>query len=479
MKFRPSQSLFIFTLLACPLWCAPVTGTWEGVIGKGTHQFRVAFVFQGNKGEYHNIDDGIQGEPMTLESLGDGSFRAKTRGGGRLEVKPVASGKLLVGNFTQGAGPDSQQSLVGEASYPVTLRQGEDFLRPRLLPDGRDQTDYQYTPPPEEGDGWKVGDLNETQAKTEIERIVQKILRHQYPYIHSLLLVKDGKLVLDEYFYGYGPGDPHPIQSITKDVFSLLFGIADGQGLCGPDQKLFDFFPSYRSRPGWEVAKDGITLESLLTMTSGLGCDDFKDSNSCSWKMFSSPDWLEFSLSLPIEGKPGSHFAYCGACLNPLAAIVEKQSGLSVTAFAQTNLFGPLGIQTPTWWEGPLGFHSPAFGLVLKPRDMAKIGLLVLQKGKWNGRQVVPEKWIEESTAPHVPASMAGKKADYGYLWWERNVIHHGEKLRVLDAWGVGGQHIFIVPALDMVCVMTGGNYKNGRLANNSFRIFHEILEAN
>jgi CubicO group peptidase (beta-lactamase class C family) len=194
--------------------------------------------------------------------------------------------------------------------------------------------------------------------------------------------------------------------------------------------------------------------------------------------MVQSPDWLDFSLSLPLSAPPGSRFAYCGACLIPLGAVVEKQSGMALPAFAQKYLFDPLGIQTPTWWEGPRGIHSPAFGLSLKPRDMAKLGLLVLQKGKWNGKQIVPEKWITEATSPHVLEAKTGNKADYGYLWWQRNVQQGKKKWRVFDAWGVGGQHIFIVPELNVVCVLTGGNYKDGGLAKNSFKIFQEVLGA-
>lgn len=487
MRTCPKIPRFLFGpilfLAASCLGAGPAentSGTWEGLMGSGTHAFRVAFVLEEGRGEYHNIDDGIHGEPMTLKWDGK-KLHAQTNGGGTLELHPSQNGKSMTGVFRQGEGKDSQQSLVGRnQSYPVSLHPGEDYLHPRLGPDGREQIHYQYLSPVEMTDGWKAGDLRQSRADLpKIESAVQGILKGKFPYIHSLLMVKDGKLVLDEYFYGYGPDDPHPVMSITKDIFSLLFGIGVGQGLVQPNQKLFNYFSDYRFRPGWDPAKDQITLESLLTMTSGLGCDDFKGSNDCSWAMVQSPDWLDFSLSLLNENKPGSHFAYCGACLSPLGAILEKQSGMELSQYAQKFLFGPMGIEKPLWWEGPRGFHSPAFGLALRPRDMAKIGLLVLNKGggpNWN--QVVPKTWIEESTAPHVLSPRTGKEADYGYLWWERDVQWHGKKLHELDAWGVGGQHIFIVPTLNLVCVLTGGNYKDGNLANNSFKIFHQVLEA-
>jgi CubicO group peptidase (beta-lactamase class C family) len=310
-----------------------------------------------------------------------------------------------------------------------------------------------------------------------MEQVVRHILSRKFPHIHGLLVLKNDRLVLEEYFYGYGPQDPHPVQSVTKSVFSLLFGIAEGQGLLGRSKKLFDYYPASPGKGGWDPRKDQITLENLLTMTSGLGCDDTKDSDSCSWAMVSSSDWLNFSLSLPIREAPGTHFAYCGACLTPLGALLEDKSGLKLPQYAQKYLLGPLGIQAPLWWEGPGNTHSPAFGLALTPREMAKIGCLVLDKGKWKGRQVVPEDWILKSTFIQVPARKTGKEAGYGYLWWVREAPWHGKKLRVLDAWGVGGQHIFIVPGLNLVCVLTGGNYKEGGL-NHSFEVLREVMDS-
>ena len=454
-------------------------GTWEGIMGTGTHRFRVAFVLEPEGGEYHNIDDDIHGEDMTLGWDGK-TLRGLTSGGGILVLPELSGREQLTGTFTQGPGLDTRESLIGEyRTYPVTLRRGRDYLSPRLGPDGRAQHDYSYIPPKETSDGWKTGDLGKSGMDlSKVEGLVKDVLKQEYPFVHGLLVVKDGKLVLEEYFYGYGSQDPHPIQSITKSVFSLLYGIAQDQGLCSTSQKLYDLFPDYRGRPGWDARKDRITLGMLLDMTSGLGCDDLKDSQDCSWAMVQTSDWRDFSFSLPQRSDPGTDFAYCGACLTPLAALLERQSRLSLPDYAQKNLFDPLGIAPPSWWEGPKGIRVPAFGISLTPRDMAKLGYLVLKKGKWKDRQVVPESWIDQSTSLHVPNTKTGKEAGYGYLWWERDVSWHGKKLRSLDAWGVGGQHIFIVPDLDLVCVLTGGNYKNPRLANNSFKIFHEVLEA-
>ncbi|HJT24409.1 MAG TPA: serine hydrolase [bacterium] len=448
-------------------------------MGTGSHQFRVAFVLKGETGEYHNIDDGIHAEPMTVEWNGE-KLRAQTKGGGSLELWKVPDGKTLEGTFKQGPGTDAQLSLVAlRESFAVTLRPGDGFLKPRLSAEGEALSSYHYEPPKELSDGWETGDLRQEKADLpRIETVIRDILKAHDPYIHGLVLVKDGKLVLDEYFYGYGPQDAHPIQSITKNVFSLLFGIAESQGLCDLSQKLYDSFPDHRGGPGWDARKDRITLGMLLDMTSGLGCDDLGDSKDCSWAMVKFPDWLDFSFSLPQNSDPGKNFAYCGACLTPLGVLLEKQSRMTLPVFAQKYLFGPLGIAAPSWWEGPKGIHVPAFGISLSPRDMAKLGYLVLKKGNWQGRQVVPEKWIAQSTSPLVPNTKTGKEADYGYLWWERNVTWKGKKLRSFDAWGVGGQHLFIVPDLGVVCVLTGGNTRAPHLANNSFKIFHEVLEA-
>ena len=445
----------------------PWAGDWQGVMGSGSHRFQVAFQLKEDSGYYNNLDDGIYNEPLTFEAQ-DGSLDAQTEGGGTLHLDYFPGCPTLTGTFLQGPGPDGQQSLVGVgSSFPVTLSRGNSRLRPRkagapLL-----------SPPVAGSDGWEVGTLAPG-TKKPFQELLRQAASGKYKHLHSLLVVNDGKLVLEEYFYGYGPRDPHPVQSVTKSVFSLLVGAGMGKGWMGPEDPLSGLFPG--PQVSEDARKGRIRVKDLLTMTSGLGCDDLDREDGCSWPMVQSQDWGLFALGLPMAHDPGTHFAYCGACLSILAEALEKKSEMSLTAFAGQVLFKPLGIEDASWWEGPRGFHSPAFGLALKPRDMAKIGQLVLQQGEWRGQRIVPKEWIEESTSTHVEGAL-GKGIDYGYLWWRRNIIAGGRVRRVVEAWGVGGQYIFIVPDGGVVVVMTGGDLKDDHASRRYWDLFKRVFD--
>jgi CubicO group peptidase (beta-lactamase class C family) len=476
--------IFCFALLlVCA--CAPKDpeGAWQGyLVGEG-EKFRIALTFgkdiQGKlSGNYNNIDEGIYLEPLQQVQVGQGILHSETANGGLFDLRMNWSGDGFIGTFRPGPEPSTQQSLVREGKvYRVELKRGLDFLSPRLASEGRSQFDYGYQLSRRFADGWKAGDLRDSGADVpKLELGIKKILDGTFPHIHSVVVARGDELLLDEYFYGYGPQDGHPVQSITKSVFSVLIGIALNQSLFKLDDKLFDFFPEYRGKPGWQASKDKINLGMLLTMTSGLDCDDWKDSQACSWDMVRSPDWLDFSLTRPLSHKPGGHFAYCGACLTPLSALLARKSGMGLPAFAQRNLWEPLGIQNPAWITGPHGMIPASFGLALKPRDLAKLGVLYLKKGEWNGKQVISERWVEESTSVQVPKKQAHQPFDYGYLWWQRQVPCHGKSVRVIFAWGVGGQYLFIAPELDLVCVITAGNYRDSKLSAKSFQFFQDYV---
>ncbi|HUO57791.1 MAG TPA: serine hydrolase [bacterium] len=460
------------------VWAAGLEGQWQGNLDVGLTKFRVALVLQKAsrgkiKGTFNNIDDGLYGLPLQKLRT-DGAFlHAKLKSGEGLELQLSADGSALDGNYIQAHGHFQKE---GKTSA-LHLTRGVSFLVPRIGPNGKAVKDYVYTVPQKLEDGWEIGDLRESVKNIrQVEGAVKKILSASYPRIHSLQVTRHGKLVLDEYFYGYGPSDPHPLQSITKSVFSILFGIAQDQKFLQLNQKLYDGFPLYRSGVTWQAEKNKITLKMLLTMTSGFNCDDWKAKRPCSWQMVDSPDWVDFSLSQYLSQPPGTHFSYCGACLTSLSALLDRYSGMSVPAFAQQNLWAPLGIPKPVWMEGPGPVTPASFGLSLRPRDLAKIGQLVLNQGKWGEKQIVSADWIQESTSIQIPKAGTNEKDDYGYLWWERNLSIHGETMRVVYAWGVGGNYLFIVPKLELVCVVTAGNYDSAELGANSFKLFQDQL---
>jgi CubicO group peptidase (beta-lactamase class C family) len=422
---------------------------------------------------FNNIDDGLYDLPLQVLSIKSNYLKARLNTGQTLSLRLNQQNHQLIGAYLQSSGNFEKAGL----SSPLTLLAGKDYLFPRLDANGQEITPYQYHPP-EEGDDWNFGTIK-GQGATLVESGIQKILDGTFPHIHGIVIIHQDRLLLDESFYGYATTGLHPVQSITKSVFSLLFGIARDQGLIRTDQKLYDYFPAYRSQKNWNPQKDQITLSHLLTMSSGLDCDDWKDPQACSWDMVRSDDWLDFALSKPLAQEPGARFTYCGSCLLPLSVILEKASGMSLPEYAQKNLFNPIGIHSAQWVEAPSAGTTVvpvSFGLSLAPRDLAKIGQLVLNRGKWKGGQIVSEDWITQSTSCKVSREQTNKKYDYGFLWWETEVELKGQKIKTILGWGVGGNYLFIVPEKNLVCVISAGNYNDSKAAKGSLELFENYV---
>jgi CubicO group peptidase (beta-lactamase class C family) len=267
--------------------------------------------------------------------------------------------------------------------------------------------------------------------------------------IHSLMIVRNGYLVSEFYAYPYSAGQAHSVMSVTKSVISALVGIAIHKGyIKDVHQPLFDFLPDLEVA-NFDDKKKAITLEELLTMTSGLDCHE----NPASGEpyMQASQDWVQFMLDLPMAEQPGTRFNYCTGAIELLSAVIEKATGMNTRKFANENLFTPIGIGPVTenrWPSDPQGVTIGGFGLALTPLEMAKFGLLFLNQGQWEGKTVIPASWVTASTTSHANK---GDKKEYGYLWWI------DPQAKWYAALGRSGQHIFIYPAQNMVVVFTAG----------------------
>jgi CubicO group peptidase (beta-lactamase class C family) len=267
--------------------------------------------------------------------------------------------------------------------------------------------------------------------------------------IHSVLVVRNGYMVAEVYFYPFRPDSIHWIASCTKSFTSALVGIAIEQGyIAGVDQPILDFFPD-RNVANVDADKERMTLEHVLTMSSGLRC---QDSYSYDWRgldeMRASEDWVRHMLDLPMAEPPGTRFEYCNGGSYLLAAILQETTGETALDYARQHLFGPLGITQVEWPSSPQGVNLGWGEMQLRPRDMAKIGYLYLNGGFWDGSQVIPAGWVAASVGKHIEAE---RGLNYGYQWW----IY--PSLDAYTARGLGGQYIFVVPDLDMVVVFTSG----------------------
>ena len=298
-----------------------------------------------------------------------------------------------------------------------------------------------------------------------LERLVDRIGRGDYGRLHSLQIVRNGSLVVDEYFNGSGPEVLHTLQSDTKSVTSLLVGIAIGQGkIGGVDDRVLDYFPEYRHVRNLDDRKRAMRVEDLLTMRTGLDwSEENYDRSPLKQLNELHDDWLKFVLDWPMAEQPGTRFEYNSGGVILLGGIVGNATGRRADLFARKYLFRPLGIDRVSWYHGyPDGLPHTGGGLSMRARDMAKIGYLLLRGGRWRDRQVVPETWVRASTAHAVgrPRTFGAYPTDYGYLWWLLPLDGVGADTSpdadIVTASGARSQWIFAIPRYDMVVVVTG-----------------------
>jgi CubicO group peptidase (beta-lactamase class C family) len=288
--------------------------------------------------------------------------------------------------------------------------------------------------------------------------------------VHSVLVVKDGALVYEQYLQGPDErwGDDlgvvqfdreslHDMRSTTKSVVSALVGIAMGDGLIwGVDTPVIDLLPEHTMAD--REAKRSILLRHGLIMTAGLEWDEsmpYTDPRNSEVQMLRSGDPIGCVLSRQLMAEPGSQFKYNGGLTELLAAVVRHATGQGLEAFATERLFAPLGIERFEWRRHANELPSAASGLRLRPMDLAKFGYLYLNGGQWNGRQILPASWVDESLREHWTAEHFG----YGYQRWIPRFTAEGTPIEAFNTSGLGGQCAFVFPTLGLVVVTTAGNY--------------------
>ena len=272
--------------------------------------------------------------------------------------------------------------------------------------------------------------------------------------IHSMLVVRNGALVTEAYFHPYDGKSPHDIASVTKSVTTTLAGIAMAQGkIKSVKDPMLNYFPGANVANN-DDRKARVLLNHLMTMSSGLDCKAARGEPTL-WEMLAAPNDVQHMLDLTMVAEPGANFVYCSGGMHLLSAVVSKATGMTTETFARRVLFQPLGIQNFIWPADHQGIAHGFGNLHLLPRDMAKLGLLALNRGNWQGKQLIPETWIEESTKSQ---KATGNARDYGYGWW---IPKPGGQIG-FEASGRGGQQISVLPDLNTVIVLTGGGYSTG-----------------
>ncbi|MCK5332121.1 MAG: serine hydrolase [Candidatus Marinimicrobia bacterium] len=327
-------------------------------------------------------------------------------------------------------------------------------------------TDREFDDPPVPtltGDGLSVSSLAEQGIDpAEIARLTWEIRNGDFDEIHSLVIIRNGYLVFEEYFEeGHDINYLHRLASVTKSVISLIVGTAVQEGfITSHNQPLYELFPDEADIFEDQPKKRKILLRHALTMTDGLRWKEGigGDSGSDAYTMDHSSNSMRFILSRPIKNKPGEKFFY--SSMPTLAAgAVRNASGFNFEIYADTYLFEKLGIQNYSWEHQSDGFIRADGGLHQTNRDMAKIGLLCLNNGVWNGEQILPENWMELSTKKWIDTKQGHH---YGFYWWL--IPHAGIPGFLIDGdgnyfgSGYGGQKLFIIPEYNLVIASFGSD---------------------
>jgi CubicO group peptidase (beta-lactamase class C family) len=343
-------------------------------------------------------------------------------------------------------------------------------------------------PPPALADGWRVADA--AVAGFDADRLCNALqsFAASPANLHGLVIERAGALVAEQYREGqdsrsytlfprrtaFDARTLHDVRSITKSVVGLLWGIAQAEGAVPPlGSALLDQFPQLA-----DLKSDGrerITVEDALAMRSGLDWDESgsyrswsNDEHGLVWR----GDQARYVFDRAMAAPAGTRFNYNGGLATVLALVLTRNAGMSLPDYARQRLFEPLGITDCEWTRDLQGRPLAYSGLRLRPRDLARIGRMVLDGGRWKGRQVVPASWIAMSLAPHVPSG------EYGYLWW-RGVVRAGERTYEWRAGvGNGGQRLFMVPALDLVMVTTAGDYNDRGIGRELLGLLSQVVGA-
>ncbi len=346
-------------------------------------------------------------------------------------------------------------------------------------------TKYQYHRPEMIGDGWSTASAKNLGMDEEaLTRLVQRLIdsdpaERRPNLIHSLLVAYRGKLVLEEYFFGYHRSETHDTRSAAKTFASVMLGAVMRDGVqISPETRIYDLFGGLNRFANPDPRKAQITLAHLMTHTAGLACNDNDDDSPGNEGTMQSqdkePNWWKYTLDLPMAHEPGSRYAYCSANFNMVGGALALATRTWLPELFDRKIARPLQFGEYHWNLMPTNEGYQGGGAFLLPRDLLKIGQMYLNRGVWNGRRIVDESWIKTSIAPRVHISPASTgmsaeefgnfygEADDAYTWHLSKVKAGDQTFDTFAATGNGGQLLIVVPKLELVVVFTGGNYGQG-----------------
>jgi CubicO group peptidase (beta-lactamase class C family) len=326
-------------------------------------------------------------------------------------------------------------------------------------------------------------------SDAKLRAMAAAVRTDQFKKIGSIVITRHGKLVYEDYVEG-DANTLRDTRSATKTITGALVGIAIAEGkLSGVNGKVLNLLPDRARRiQNPDPRKSAITIEDFLTMSSPLECDDWNDaSRGNEERMYVVEDWAQFILDLPIRGRMhlgekvdpppyGRYFSYCTGGVFVLSEVLQKATGIRTDRYAQEKLFGPLGITNVQWFYSPLDIPQTGGGLRFRSRDLAKIAQLYLDGGHWQGRKILNEDWVQNSTSPH--ARIDDAPTDYGYLWWLKSFKSADKSYPAFFMTGNGGNKVVAIPQLDMVVVLTSTNFNTRGMHEQTEKLLTDYILA-
>ncbi|KQX23225.1 MULTISPECIES: serine hydrolase domain-containing protein [unclassified Sphingomonas] len=341
-------------------------------------------------------------------------------------------------------------------------RRSAAFRAPRLDANGDRTGDYAYRTPTGRADGFPVASAHSQGVDEDrLAALVRAVLGQSgdidKPQIEGLLVLRNGKLILEEYFWGQSADNPHMISSCTKSLTAMITGAAWDRGLIDLDEPAATYFPDY-SDSLWAKEKYPILVRHILSMDSGTKWDDSASSGEPSKMLEAATDIADYMLNKPLVAKPGTRYNYDNGLPALQGRLIENAVKQPFADFADRTLFKPLGITNYSWM--PTRDHGrplAAGGVYMRPIDAAKLGQLMLDKGLWRGKHILSERWIAQSTTQQT----ADGDYPYGFYWHLTNAQHrHIEKIDGYSAIGQGGQFIMVLPSVQTVIVITSASWR-------------------
>lgn len=351
--------------------------------------------------------------------------------------------------------------VVLKRNAPESVR----YRLPRATASGDRELTYNYTTPRASAD-WPVATLDSASIDlAKIQEMVGSILRQQAEPIHNrtdaVVIVRNGKLVLEEYFWGNERDVPHAISSVTKSLTSMISGLAFDRGRIAPDDNAWRYFPEYKDT-AWVREEYPVTLDHLWSMQANLAWNEdlpYQDPNNTAVGLITADDPVRYILNRPLAGTPGARYQYNSGLPTLIGNVVSHATGEPIEQFADRHLFKPLGIHNYRWTRQRNGEVLASGGVSMRPIDLAKLGQLMLDRGVWRGQRILSEQWIDRSTSARTkPADYA-----YGYYWHVADAAHPrlGQYAGFMGI-GQGGQYLVVVPKLSLVVVLASSNWQPG-----------------